>query len=78
MRKSFGAENGDLVRLSGDHETVWAVGDVALKPLDMPLEELELHAMVLADVRNEAVRIAVPLRSRGLDADRPLPACKSW
>lgn len=61
--RAFGARGGPA-RLTGGRGTAWRVGDVVLKPLDMPVSELEWQASVLSGVDAKGLRFAAPLRSR--------------
>jgi uncharacterized protein (TIGR02569 family) len=60
---AFGV-GGRLQRLSGGQGTAWRAGEVVLKPLDMPIEELAWQAELLRGVACDGFRVAPPLRSR--------------
>jgi uncharacterized protein (TIGR02569 family) len=50
-------------RLPGGQGTAWLVGNIVLKPLDMPPGHLEWQARVLGGLDDDGFRVAVPLRS---------------
>jgi len=62
--QAFGAF-GPIVRLAGGRGIAWRAGDVVLKPLDMPIQELTwLHENGSNDSGRWSIRQSLPMTSR--------------
>jgi uncharacterized protein (TIGR02569 family) len=61
---AFDADAALLRPLQGGQGTAWSAGGLVLKPLDMPLPELEWQEAVLSDIAEDGFRLARPVRTR--------------
>jgi uncharacterized protein (TIGR02569 family) len=64
------------VPLSSGRGTAWRVGEVILKPLDLPVTELEWQAEILAGLTGDGFRVAAPLRSS--DGELVVDGWSAW
>jgi uncharacterized protein (TIGR02569 family) len=54
---------GRLRPLRGGQGTAWSAGNLILKPLDMPLDELAWQEQILSHIREDGFRLARPVRA---------------
>jgi hypothetical protein len=62
---AYDLDPGRLRPLGGGQGTAWSAGNLILKPLDMPLDELAWQEQILGHIREDGFRLARPVRARG-------------
>jgi len=60
---AYDLDPGSLRPLRGGQGTAWSAGNLILKPLDMPLDELAWQEQILSHIREDGFRLARPVRA---------------
>jgi hypothetical protein len=73
---AYDLDPGRLRPLRGGQGTAWSAGNLILKPLDMPLDELAWQEQILSHIREDGFRLARPVRA--LDGQLAVEGWSAW
>jgi uncharacterized protein (TIGR02569 family) len=73
---AYDLDPGRLRPLGGGQGTAWSAGNLILKPLDMPLDELAWQEQILSHIREDGFRLARPVRA--LDGQLAVEGWSAW